>query len=381
MNFPGGAVELLQGLIRIPSVNPSGGTTAAETGEKACAEYIGEFLRGCGAEVTLPEVEPGRPNVVGKFPFARDAARRIIFAPHTDTVSVEGMTIDPFGAEVRQGRIYGRGASDTKGSIAAMLWALHEMREEIPRLPWRIEFAGLMSEEAGQLGSKALAEELVREGPHVGENTFVVVGEPTRLDVVHTHKGSLWITLRARGKAVHSSQPEKGENAIAKMLPALEYFGREFAARHLVGEDSLLGKSTVSVGTVRGGTQPNIVPDLCEATVDVRLLPAVETAELQRSVVDDLAAQAPGVEASFASWAALATDTAHPVVQTLRAQGARCTGAPWFCDAAIFAAHGIPAVAIGPGSIEQAHTKDEFLATDDLLAGVEFFKRFLRALR
>ena len=124
-------VELTQALVRIPSVNPDGDPGTGCIGEQQCALYVADFLRAAGAEVTLEEVEPARPNVIGRFPTHPSAngtpKPRILFAPHTDTVSVGGMTIPPFGGELRDGKVWGRGASDTKGPMASMLWALHEM--------------------------------------------------------------------------------------------------------------------------------------------------------------------------------------------------------------------------------------------------------------
>src|SRR5437763_473167 len=122
MSTPQNVVELLQALVRIPSVNPHGNAGVERPGEQACAEFVAEFLRFCGASAELREVESGRPNVVGIFPADKSGKPRLLFAPHLDTVSVSGMTIDPFAAELRDGKIWGRGASDTKGPMAAMLW-------------------------------------------------------------------------------------------------------------------------------------------------------------------------------------------------------------------------------------------------------------------
>ena len=152
--------DLLSELIRIPSVNPDGDPGTDRVGEKACAEFTGQYLRQAGAEVRYDEVLPGRPNVVARFPADRPGKPRLLFAPHTDTVSVTGMTINPFGGEQHQGKIWGRGSSDTKGSMAAMLTALNNRRATLAGLSHEIWFAGLMGEEAGQHGSKALAGDL-----------------------------------------------------------------------------------------------------------------------------------------------------------------------------------------------------------------------------
>ncbi|HEY5791950.1 MAG TPA: M20 family metallopeptidase [Chthoniobacterales bacterium] len=365
---PQTVVELAQALIRIPSVNPDGETDGSETGEKACAEFVAAFCESFGGEAALPEVLPGRPNVVVRFPSAAPRKSRILFAPHTDTVSVAGMTVAPFAAELREGKIWGRGASDTKGPMAAMLWALHESRELLAELPHEIWFAGLMGEEAGLHGSKALAAETAFD--------FVIVGEPTGLRTVNCHKGQVRLTLATAGKACHASQPERGENAIYKMLDLAACVRDEIAPELERQTHPLLGHSTISLGTIRGGSKVNIVPDQCRAQVDIRLVPGFSA----DAAIRRLREVCPDVQIDASLSAPLQTSENHPLVQKLVEAGAPCTGAPWFCDAAAFAEKGVPAVAIGPGSIEQAHTADEWIAVSDLEAGVDFFRRFLRSL-
>jgi acetylornithine deacetylase/succinyl-diaminopimelate desuccinylase-like protein len=362
------AVDLVRELIRIPSVNPDGDPGTALTGEGDCANFVAEFLRFCDAEATVEEVLPGRPNVVGRFPSRGKSKPRLLLAPHTDTVSVAGMTIDPFSADLRDGKVWGRGASDTKGSIAAMLFALRECRDILPGLSHEIWFAGLMGEEAGQHGAKALSIK--------GKFDFAIVGEPTQLQIVHTHKGVVWLTLRARGRAAHASTPQNGENAIEKMMDALEILRRELRVNFASQWDETLGVPTFSIGTIQGGSKINIVPDLCEARVDIRTIPGQDLSPL----ADSLEKRFPGLEIKRRISAPLWTDPAHPVIGVLKSCGARFAGAPWFCDAAVLSAARTPAVALGPGSIEQAHTADEWISVADLEAGVEFFKRFLQGL-
>ena len=364
------ATDIASALIRIPSVNPDGGDPGTDqTGEAACAIWVADFLRGCGAEVSLREVLPGRPNVVGRFPSRRAAGRRILLAPHLDTVSVSGMTIDPFSGEVRDGCLLGRGASDTKGTAAPMLWALREAQEILADSPYEIWFAGLVGEEAGQFGAKALAAE--------EQFDFVMAGEPTSLDVVYTHKGSCWLQLRTHGRAVHASQPEAGENAIYQMLQAIECLRQEGIQRLAANSDPILGTSTLSVGTIRGGSKVNIVPDFCEAAVDIRTIPGMDP----EFITDLLRQRVSNIEIDLKRSQPLRTDPSHPLISQLESLGSKLVGAPWFCDAAIFASHGFPSVAIGPGSIAQAHTADEFIRVADLEAGADFFLRFLKSLR
>jgi succinyl-diaminopimelate desuccinylase len=360
--------DLLRELIRIPSVNPDGDPGITQTGEKDCANFIADFLRSCGAETELEDVLPGRPNVLGRFPSIGKAKPRLLFAPHTDTVSVAGMVIEPFSGELRDGKIWGRGASDTKGSIAAMLFALHECKDILPRLSHEIWFAGFMGEEAGQQGVKALSAK--------EKFDFAVVGEPTKLQTVNTHKGSVWLTLRARGTAAHASTPEIGENAIEKLLEGFDALRSGVAAAFAAQRDKTLGSLTLNIGTIQGGTKINIVPDLCEARIDIRTLPGQDLGPL----LDSMAKRFPALEFERRVSGPLKTNPRHPVIGVLESCGAHCTGAPWFCDAALLAAAGTPAVALGPGSMEQAHTADEWISLADLEAGVAFFKTLFQKL-
>jgi acetylornithine deacetylase/succinyl-diaminopimelate desuccinylase-like protein len=374
MTEPQSVIELLQTLIRIPSVNPHGDPGTDLVGEQRMADWLVGFLRGCGAETEVRETSlPGRPNVVARWPSERAGKPRLLLAPHTDTVSVANMTIDPFAAEIGDGRIWGRGASDTKGPMAAMLWALRELRTELPKVGAEVWFAGLAGEEAGQHGAKALAAQESFD--------FVIAGEPTSLDVVHTHKGCTQLRLITHGRAAHAARLELGENAIYKMADVLRLI-RDGLARELsLDPDPLLGACTVSVGTIRGGSKTNIVPDRCEATVDIRTLPDQDSPEFLPHLKRRLLGVCPDLEIEVGQSQPLWTDPAHPLIAGLcTALGAKCVGAPWFCDAAVFAAGGTPAIALGPGSIAQAHTEDEWIEIAELERGVDFFKRFLAAL-
>ena len=380
-SFPANVVELTQALVRIPSVNPDGDPGTDGIGEEQCALYVADFLRASGAEVVLEEVEPGRPNVIGRFPTHPSAdgstKPRILFAPHTDTVSVGGMTIDPFSGELCADKVWGRGASDTKGPMASMLWALHEMRDEIPFLPVEVHFVGFMSEESAQLGSQHFAK-------NHGRYNLAIIGEPTSLKTVFRHKGCLWADIHTTGVAVHGATPELGVNAIVKMAKLVEALDTDFrkSLAEAGGADEWLGVSTINLGMIQGGTRSNIVADSCKLRVDIRTTPGLQSAGGALSLltkfvqgIDETARVTVASEAFH-----LDTDPTNPFVQKLIAAGAGLTGAPWFCDAAFLAVAGTPAIAIGPGSIAQAHTKDEFITVKDLEDGVDFFRRFLASL-
>ena len=354
--------RLLQELVRIPSVTPVGNPGTPHTGEAQLAGFIADFLRKLGLDVEQHDVQPGRPNVVGRFS-SRGAKRSIALAPHTDTVSVAGMVIDPFGGEVRDGRLFGRGACDTKGSAAAMLAALARcVRDKDFRAgDLDVFFCAVMGEETGSEGARALCQ----RGFKVD---FAMAGEPTNCRAVHAHKGSLWFKVITRGKSCHAATPERGENAIRKMATVVEGLLDNPA---FPPADPILGLPTISVGAIRGGSATNIVPEYCEIEVDRRLIPGEQADRIMAEIRDRF-----GVE--------IQTNRVCPPLFTpaenpfIRALGVPVCGAPWFCDASVFAEFGSPAIAFGPGDIAQAHTADEFIELTELHRATDVLERFLR---
>jgi acetylornithine deacetylase/succinyl-diaminopimelate desuccinylase-like protein len=357
-------VDLCQALVQIPSENPSG--SAVSHGEEAIARFVGEFLESLGAQVEFEEIGPGRPNVYGLWPVPPGTNQRLLFAPHLDTVTVDGMTIDPFLAQRLEGKLYGRGSSDTKGSMAAMLWALKSV--DLSKLKVAVGFAGLADEEFEQLGAQACAARKMAD--------FAIVGEPTNLDVVYTHKGTAWIEIETRGKSVHASLPETGVNAIDRMTDTLKILHERFLQICPVEPDPVLGKPTLSTGRIRGGAKINVVPDRCYAEIDIRILPGQES--MATAVAEFFEQhQIPAFVTSIKTSAPLYTSPDNPFISNFTALGSKLTGANWFCDAAFFALEGTPAIAIGPGSIAQAHTADEFIEVAELERGADFFTNYL----
>ncbi len=368
---------LLQQLVRIPSVNPDNDPGTALTGEREIALFLTGWLESIGAEVTLEEIRPGRPNLIARFA-PMDGRPRILLGPHLDTVGVAGMTVDPFGGEIHGGRLWGRGACDTKGPMAAMLWALHENRDRLASMPVAVDFVGFMGEESGQWGSRDFAKN------HGGEYVFALVGEPTSMNIVHVTKGSLWTTLRATGRAAHSSMPERGENAILKLTRALDRLDAHLVSRLATYTHPMLGGCTLNIGVIRGGSRPNIVPDLAEAELDIRITPALAEAGGALELLQEMIAshELPVEIVNPHENPPMETSADHPMIQRLLETDPACslTGAPWFSDAAHLAKGGIPAICIGPGKIDQAHTADEFIELTALEQGAEFFTRFIRGL-
>ena len=314
-----------------------------------------------------------------------------MLAPHLDTVGADGTRFIP---QRKNGRLHGRGACDTKGSIAAMLSALCELAYAKSRpLETEIVFAGLIDEEHAQAGSRALVAQasslcLPKITTHRLEaraTILAIVGEPTKLQVVTAHKGSLWLELETRGRAAHGATPQLGKNAIHEMSRIVDALETDCAAQLRKRKHPLLGAATVNVGTISGGTQPNIVPDACKITVDRRTLPGETDAKVKNEIAVFLRAKNLSAKISSAKLAPavpLETDCKLPMVQKfLTSIGqTKPLGVHFFCDAAILSAGGIPSVVFGPGDIAQAHTADEWISLVELERGKNLLLRFLNSL-
>lgn len=365
--------DLLQALIQIPSVNPEGDPGVSPGGEKEMARFVGNFLDDLGMETSLEEVLPGRPNLIARAPGSDDRPR-ILLGPHLDTVGVAGMTIDPFSGDISDDRIHGRGSSDTKGPMAAMLWGLKQNAQILAELPVAVDFIGFMGEESSQPGSRHFAEH------HGSKYEFAIVGEPTSLEAVYCTKGCLWAVIEARGKSTHASQPQLGENAITKLNLQLTRLDSEFRRQISEITHPVLGHSTVNIGMISGGTRPNIVPSQAQAHIDIRTVPdfvstcpaAHHLEEFLEEVEIVQTAESPPMEMSPDHPWLTRIKSAHPDLVL--------TGAPWFSDAAHLSAAGLPSICLGPGSIDQAHTADEFIKVSDLEAGADWFTKLIASL-
>jgi acetylornithine deacetylase/succinyl-diaminopimelate desuccinylase-like protein len=214
---------------------------------------------------------------------------------------------------------------------------------------------------------------------------LAIVGEPTRLQVVTAHKGSLWLQLETRGRAAHGATPQLGQNAVHEMARIVDLLETDYAARLRRHRHPLLGTATVNVGTIHGGAQPNIVPDRCTITIDRRTLPGETESGVRREITALLRAKRLSATISSTKLAPclpLETNPKLPLVRHfLRSAGqARPAGVDFFCDAAVLSAGGIPSVAFGPGDIAQAHTADEWISLDSLERGKNLLLNFLKSL-
>jgi acetylornithine deacetylase/succinyl-diaminopimelate desuccinylase family protein len=369
------AEKLLRDLIALPSVNPAFLPAGdARAGEARVADYLAALAGKAGLTVEFQEVFPGRRNLLARLEARGKARRRILLAPHLDTVGAED-----FEPRVSNGRIFGRGACDTKGSVAAMFSALLQFARTQGALPeTEILFAGLVDEENAQEGSRALAASGLKAD-------LAVVGEPTELKVITAHKGDLWLRLVTRGKAAHGARPELGVNAVHEMARVIDLLETKYARELRKRRHKVLGRPTVNVGAVRGGKQPNIVPDYCEIDIDRRTIPGEKDPAVQREIVRfirEAGLKAELLNTKHNSCAAMETRTDLPLVSAfMKTAGQRVPlGVDFFCDAAILADAGVPCVVFGPGNIAQAHTANEWVAIPSLRGATELLLRFFKTL-
>ena len=365
--------KLLCDLIALPSVNPAfleAGDPNA--GEQGVAEFLATKALRTGLGVEFKKALPQRSNLIIRLIPKNKTRQRILLAPHLDTVNGAP---NQFVPRRRNGRMYGRGACDTKGSVAAMVSTLCNLAKEGQRpATTEIMFAGPVDEE----NSRALAASGFKAD-------LAIVGEPTRLQVVTAHKGSLWLRFETKGKSAHGARPELGRNAVHEMSRIVNLIETDYAASLRRRSHPLLGRATVSVGVINGGTQPNIVPDHCYIVVDRRTLPGETEAGVQREIFQmfkQRGLRAECADNKLAPCHPLETDPKLPLVAQLLGQvrQSKPAGVHYFSDAAVLAEGGIPSVVFGPGDIAQAHTGDEWVDLAELERAKEMLTGFLRSL-
>ncbi|HEY8643948.1 MAG TPA: M20 family metallopeptidase, partial [Candidatus Dormibacteraeota bacterium] len=278
------AATILESLVRIPSV----------TGEEGrIAEAVAEWCARAGLAVQIQEVQPGRPNVVARWGTGRGPV--LLLTGHLDTVPVgTGWTRDPFGAEVADGRLYGRGACDMKGGLAAMLGAVHDLRRRGLEPAGDVVLAAVVGEEEDSAGTLALLAAGI-------EADRALLAEPTGLELVRSNRGLVNYRLTVAGASAHASQPEVGRNAIvaaAELVLELE----RVSARLGETPHPALGPPNLTVGTIAGGTRPYVVPDRCLLEVDRRVNPGETAASVRaeaESAVAEVRRRVPWIEATF----------------------------------------------------------------------------------
>ncbi len=375
------AILLTQTLIRIDSTDPG-------AYEKEIGDYIFDWLSGLPVSVIKKEVLPGRCNIMAKIEGDIDDPA-LVYICHMDTVTTgDGWISDPFGAEVKKGRIYGRGACDMKSGLACALSAFAAMAKEAAgrRPKHSFVFIGTVDEEDLMRG----VEDVIEEG-WVTEKSFILDTEPTNGHIQAAHKGRTWFKLTVTGITAHASTPWKGADAIAAMAEIISFI------RLRIGECPIhpdLGTSSVTFGQIEGGYRPYVVPDSCRVWIDMRLVPPMDTAAAVR-IVDDAIQKAgaaiPGITASCqitGDRPPIEKDENSLLLMALKTAAEEATGEPvsvtffpGYTDTAVIAGklHNHNCMSYGPGDLELAHKPEESVPCEDILRCEEVLTRLARS--
>ncbi|MFC4007292.1 M20 family metallopeptidase [Nonomuraea purpurea] len=378
-------VEFTQALVRIPSTNDPGRR------ERAAAELVAARMREWGWEPVVYEVAPDRPNVVAVVEGGGGAGPTLMFEGHTDVVTegdLSTWTVDPFGAEIRDGRLWGRGSADMKSGLAATLYATRALQLAGP-FPGRIKVCALADEEGLMLG----AHHFVSEGL-TADVDGAIVAEPEAGEICAVAKGALRLRVDLTGKMAHGAMPQHGRNpipALGTLLVALAALQEELQARHPAHEH--LGEVYVTPTVLQAGAeaQVNVIPAVASLFVDVRTIPGVE----HKTVADRVAVLASAAEGITAEVSVLVdrppvdVPTSDPVVAALAAAHRAVTGqepvyggVPGSTDGTVLTHWGgIPSVVYGPGGKWIAHQADEYVEVAEIVRCTRVFaeaaRRFL----
>jgi acetylornithine deacetylase len=360
------AIRILRDLVAVNSVNPT--LVPGAPGEREIADLVAHELRRSGLDVSIEPVVEGRPNVIGVLE-GRAHGRTLVFCGHTDTVGVAGM-IDPFTPSERDGRLYGRGAQDMKGGVAAMMSAAATIAQRGGLASGRLIVAAVVDEEHSSIGADAFVRNWRADAG--------VVTEPTDLAIAVGHKGFAWVEVTVDGKAAHGSRPAEGQDAILRLgrvLGRLEALDCALQARP---PHPLVGTGSLHASFVSGGRELSSYPDRATLQLERRILPS----EPESTAVEELRSILDALTREDATFRGSATPMfsrpayeipgdddlpARLAAALSRAGGVpRVTGASFWTDAAVLGHAGIPSLLFGPGGAG-LHSTEEYVNVADVL--------------
>jgi acetylornithine deacetylase len=383
IQIPPSCQSLLQAMVGYDSINA--GISGQPDAELALAQYLEGLAQGLGLTTQRLPMGGQSFNLLLSHQVATNAPW-LLFESHLDTVGVEGMSIDPFAGEIKAGRLYGRGACDTKGTGAAMLWALKEYLAGSSQ-PNNIALLYTLDEEGLKAGIRAFAREhlpTLRWRP-----AGAIIGEPTQLKLIVAHNGVVRWRIRTHGRAAHSSDPGQGRSAISMMVKVIQALEARYIPT-LTTTHPLTGKAQGSINVIRGGSHINIIPDQCEIQVDRRIVPGEDPEQVLPTVerlLDELRQADDQLRVSQAEPDIVdypldprgSEQFANFVGRVLERMGlpAGPLGVGYGTNGSNLGRIGIPTVVLGPGDIAQAHTRDEWLDLEQLRQGVSVYHQLM----
>ncbi|MCW4013116.1 MAG: M20 family metallopeptidase [Candidatus Bathyarchaeota archaeon] len=369
------AVEIAKELIKFDTSGPP-------TQEQPCAEWIKAYLDDLGFETQLQVVEPGRANIVAKYGVGKGPG--LVLSGHIDVVLAGDPELwkvsGPFDPIVKDGYLYGRGACDMKGPDACMIQAAEELIDQDFKKQLTLAFtAG--EDTGGWFVDRVISDKLVTPK----DASFGVIGEPSMMEIIPVHKGGGGANIMIHGQAAHSSRPELGINAIQKSADFL-YELRELQKTLDKTQHPLLGPTTVECTLIKGGFKANIIPDQSNLTLNFRFIPGHEAPETSikwlNNIIKKLSEKDTDFKAEIIDHRAsipLDVPLDSPIVEILMdILGSDPVGAPYYTEAVSYTKAGVPTVICGPGSIDQAHTPDEYISLEQMEQGVATYKELIK---
>lgn len=363
------AVQFLQSLIQVNSVNPPGN-------EKKVAETIQSYLKSTNLHVEVDDLGNNRANLFATYPSVGEDGKYLVYSGHLDTVPLGKVKWehDPFSGAVVENKVFGRGATDMKGGVAAMVLALKYLDQAGVKLNGKLQFVGTAGEEVDGFGAKKVVEK-----GQIDKATALVISEPSGNQLFHAHKGCLWLEITLYGKTAHGSMPDKGINAILTMnelINQLHTYQFEYTPH------SVLGHPTLNIGTIEGGVKTNVVPDQCKMTVDIRTVPG----QSNEQIIKDLENMVRAITANYEikvlnSMASMGTSESDEFIKLAIDTGKKHlnlelkpSGVNYYTDASVYCPHlQVPAFILGPGIPTLAHQPNEYVEIDKFIESIRYY--------
>ncbi|AXN41293.1 succinyl-diaminopimelate desuccinylase [Peribacillus butanolivorans] len=367
------SVRFLQSLIQVNSVNPQGN-------EKRVAEVIQTYLKSSNLQVELDDLGNDRANLFVTYPNVKSDDRYLVYSGHFDTVPTGKVEWehDPFSGKLIDNKVFGRGATDMKSGVAAMVLALECIERAGVQLNGKLQFVGTAGEEVDGYGAKKVVEK-----GQIDKATALVVSEPSENELYTSHKGCLWLEIITYGKTAHGSMPDQGINAITAMN---ELMNRLHTYEFEYSPHPLLGYPTINIGTIEGGVKTNVVPDQCNLTLDIRTVPGQDNDSILHDIENMIKEISEKSQSTyqikvinrmdsvstneFDDFVKLAVQTGKNHVNL----DLRPSGVNYYTDASVYWPHlRIPTIIIGPGNPRLAHQPDEYVEIDKFLESIRYF--------